>query len=75
MGRKRQQKTATRERKVKNWLGREIFVNDLMGIATNVRNINDHPLHVYNDMDMRRIKNNVIIVEGFKRQSAQDIPF
>eukprot|EP00957_Ditylum_brightwellii_P013579 1024277-Ditylum_brightwellii.AAC.1 len=46
-----------------------------MGIATNGGKINDHPLYVYSDRDMRRIKSNAIIVEGFKRESAQDIPF
>eukprot|EP00957_Ditylum_brightwellii_P108454 8272909-Ditylum_brightwellii.AAC.1 len=75
MGRKRWQKSAIRERKVKSWLDRESFVDDLLGIATNGGKINDHPLYVYNDRDMRRIKNNAIIVEGFNGESVQDIPF
>eukprot|EP00957_Ditylum_brightwellii_P183949 14012002-Ditylum_brightwellii.AAC.1 len=46
-----------------------------MEIATNGGKINDHSLYVYSDRDMRRIRSNAIIVEGFKRQSAQDITF
>eukprot|EP00957_Ditylum_brightwellii_P110678 8440455-Ditylum_brightwellii.AAC.1 len=75
MGRKQQQNTTTREMKVKNGLNRESFVDDLMGITTNGEKINDRPLYVCSDRDMRRIKNNVIIVDGFKMESAQDIPF